>query len=180
MWPAERTIPLAPPIRPFCRATRRTMRLPRRPSLLLLGLGLVQTEPALATRPEWEGLRGRPVAEIAILAQEVFDPTRPEESSRFFVWANALHIRTRNSVIRRELLFAEGDAFEPRLAEESERNLRKLGIFQDVLLSAEPQGAGVLVQVRTTDRWSTKVLAEINRQGGIIQLRLGLENSNLL
>jgi hypothetical protein len=153
--------------------------MPRAIALLLLPL-LLRSSLAWAAHPEWESLRGRPINEIRILAREIFDPQRPDESHAIYSWANALHIRTRESVIRRELLFREGEAFEPLEAEESERNLRSMGIFQDVLLEVEALDSGVRVDVHTSDRWSTKVIANISKEGDIFRFRLGLENSNFL
>jgi hypothetical protein len=153
----------------------RTFGLPFLALLAALGAG-----PACATRPGWDELRGLPVVEVRVLAQKVFDPGIPEESGRLYVWANSVHTRTRDSVIRREVLLNPGEPFEPLLAEESERNLRAFGIFQEVLLTAEAVPGGVLLQVRTTDRWALHVRTELSRRGGINQLRLGVESTNLL
>ena len=46
--------------------------------------------------------------------------------------ANALHIVTREHVVRRELLIPEGAPFDSATADETARNLRKLGIFRKV------------------------------------------------
>ena len=42
---------------------------------------------------------------------------------------NMIHMLTEDRVIRRELLFKPGDSFRRLLAEETVRNLRRLGIF---------------------------------------------------
>ena len=42
---------------------------------------------------------------------------------------NMIHMLTEDRVIRRELLFEPGDSFRRILAEETVRNLRRLGIF---------------------------------------------------
>ncbi len=50
-------------------------------------------------------------------------------------WANRIHIRTRESVIENELLFHRGEAVDPAILTETERNLRALGIFRDAHVS---------------------------------------------
>jgi outer membrane translocation and assembly module TamA len=135
---------------------------------------------AAAAPAHWEALRGRPIAEVRIVAREVFDPEQPEESHFLFAWANALHVRTRSEVIRREMLQHEGQPFDPERIAESERNLRALGLFQDVLVDVEAQADEVLVSVHTADRWSTKLRTDLSHRGGISRLELGVENTNLL
>ncbi len=135
---------------------------------------------AWSREARWESWRGLPVVAVAIEAGEVFDTTRPEENHWPFRWVNALHIRTREGVIRRELLCSQGSAFDPLLVEESERNLRALGIFQDVRIEAEAVEGGVRLLVHTEDRWSMRVLADVAKEGDIYRVRLGLENINFL
>jgi hypothetical protein len=130
-------------------------------------------------RPEWESLRGVPIADVRIHAGEIFDPEQPGERHFLFQLANALHIRTRPHVIRRELLLDVGDPFDPELAAESERNLRSLGIFQDAILTPRATADGVVLEVRTTDRWTTDVSTDLRLQGGINQLGIGLSEANL-
>jgi len=136
--------------------------------------------PALAAAAsDWEALRGRPVVDVRVHAGEVFDPARPGENYFFCHWANALHVRTRAHVIRRELLVDVGDVFDPERIAESERNLRGLEIFQDVSIDVEEEAEGVVVVVRTSDRWTTELRTELSSQGGISQVGLGLSDVNL-
>ncbi|MCP4573850.1 MAG: hypothetical protein GY838_15945 [bacterium] len=69
---------------------------------------------------------------------------------------NGLHVETREAVLRRELLFAEGDIYDPEALVETERNLRRLGILNGVVVSAADTTADgtVDVVVRTRDSWS--------------------------
>jgi hypothetical protein len=123
---------------------------------------------------------GLPIVDIQIDPREVFDPENPSERHRVFAWANALHVRTRDRVVQRELLFAAGDAFDPRRAAESERNLRALGIFQDAIVHVDTLAAGVRIRIETVDRWTTELRTEISRRGGINRVTLGLEEGNLM
>ena len=45
---------------------------------------------------------------------------------------NRLHLTTREEVLRGELLFEGGDPYDPDGLDETERNLRRLGILNDV------------------------------------------------
>ena len=150
---------------------------------VLIGLGLCLTlarpldgEP-LAT-PD-SVLSGLSITEVRIDAREIFDPTRPGEGHFLLGWANALHVRTRANVIRRELLFHAGDAYDPAVLAESERNLRNLGIFQDVALRARQGAGGVEIDVATWDRWATHLITDFRSEGDIYRLRLGIANTNL-
>ena len=135
---------------------------------------------ARADEAAWEAWRGLPVVAIDIDAGEVFDPTQPDEDLWLFRWVNALHIRTREGVIRRELLSRVGAPFDPQRVAESERNLRALGIFQDVTIAATLVDGGVRLRVRTADRWALRLLTDIGKEGDIYRVRLGLENINFL
>ena len=48
------------------------------------------------------------------------------------------NVRTLDSVIRREVLIAEGDAFNRAKVKESERRIRRLGFFEKVKITNEP------------------------------------------
>jgi len=74
--------------------------------------------------------------------------------------ANRLHVRTRESVIRRELLFHEGSCYRPELLEDSERILRSTGYLADADVFSVRQPDGTLdVIVETRDEWSTRLEA---------------------
>ena len=151
--------------------------------LVFLGLELVLAwagRVAAVENPAWEALRGSPILDIEIVAREVFDPGRPGEGNAFTSLANAIHMRTRDSVIRRELLFHEGEPFDPLRADESARNLRNLGIFQDAVIEVEPGAGGVHIRILTADRWTTRLISGLRKEGDIYSLKLGLENSNFL
>lgn len=73
-------------------------------------------------------------------------------------WVNSLHVDTREDVILNELLFEEGDFLDPEHLQESERKLRGLGIFADVVVAAVPAaGDSIDIVVRTKEVWTTAV-----------------------
>jgi hypothetical protein len=122
--------------------------------------------------------QGKRIAFVRIVRDDVFvrDEFWP-------VWLNAVHGITRESVVRRELLFAEGDTYDEARIEESMRNLRGMAIFSLVRIAAvkgaEPDQVGVLVHTR--DLWSLRVEDNFSVTHGVINsLLVRVVERNLL
>jgi outer membrane protein assembly factor BamA len=120
------------------------------------------------------------IRSVEIIRQDVF----PEITGRprfLYQWANSLHIVTRESVIRRMLLFEPGDAFDPELLAESERKLRQLAYIGEanIFVTREEERA-VDVAVITQDQWSTLVSLILSQGGGRTIFGAGVEEFNLL
>lgn len=92
---------------------------------------------------------------------------------------NRTHATTRLSTIRRELLFHPGDRFDSARVAESERNLRRLGVFRSVRIDTVHSGTGVVVRVRTADGWSTKPDLRFRSSGDQVIWTAALEEENL-
>jgi len=90
----------------------------------------------------------------------VGDPSLDRRFTGLYRLANRLHARTRESVIRRELLFREGSCYHPFLLEDSERILRATGYLADadVFSVRQPDGTYDVI-VETRDEWSTRIEA---------------------
>jgi Omp85 superfamily domain/Surface antigen variable number repeat len=117
------------------------------------------------------------IRQIQIVSENVFQDA---ETSLLARVADAVHGVTREQVIRRELLFAEGERLDPGKLVESERNLRALGLFRRVEIRAIPVGADeVDVVVRTRDSWTTEVSGSVGRAGGKGHYGISLEEKNL-
>jgi hypothetical protein len=87
---------------------------------------------------------------------------------RFYSLLNALHVQTRTSLLRRFLLFDEGEPFDPALLAETERNLRLFGFLESVSVTASAPHDGVVdVTVLTHDALTTIVNADFSNEGGI-------------
>jgi hypothetical protein len=114
---------------------------------------------------------------IVVRREAVFDSVE----ARFWPYrvANTLHVETRPWVIRRELLFAVGDRYDPAVAAESERNLRALGIFRDVFLEADPTDSGIVVIVHTADAWTTTMGVGVASSESQSVVDLSLQEGNL-
>ncbi len=102
------------------------------------------------------------VGQIEVISNNIF--SEAESDSAVGVLAlvrnsmNGLHINTREYVLRRELLFAEGDNYRPELLAETERNLRELGFLNNISVSAvdTTEDGRVNIRVSTRDSWSLK------------------------
>jgi hypothetical protein len=91
-----------------------------------------------------------------------------------------MHATTRLSTIRRELLFHPGELFDSARVAESERNLRRLGVFRSVAIDTLHRGEGVVVRVRTADGWSTKPEFRFRSSGDQVIYTMALQEENLL
>jgi hypothetical protein len=114
----------------------------------------------------------------------IFDTTDPDLDERFrwaYNVANALHVRTRPWVVRRELLFGPGDCYDPFLLAETERLLRAYPFLAKVDVHGVPQPDGSHhVIVSTHDDWSTRVDVRFRVDHGVALEGLRLSELNLL
>jgi hypothetical protein len=155
--------------------------------------------PSLSSQLEWQDpLRQEPPASVpsdatleelgAVIGEiefeilDVFDPDNPKERNWFFRAANTLHVKTRKRVIRRLLLFREGDPYSGRVLAESERLLRETEYLFDVriLPVAYDEDNRVRVRVVTRDVWTLQVGLSFGRSGGENGYSIGLSDSNIL
>jgi outer membrane protein assembly factor BamA len=84
-------------------------------------------------------------------------------------------------VIRRRLLFKEGDPYSRRILEESERLLRSFGFLYDARIHPVGyEGGRVEVEVETRDVWTLKAGVNLGRKGGVNRFQVGIEETNLL
>lgn len=146
-------------------------------ALLLAALGCGTAGAAEVSASPPDGLR---VGKIRIQNGDVFDTERTDENRALYRLANRWHYRTRRGVIRESLLFAEGDAFDPRLLEESARLLRTYRFLGDVQIDAAPPRDGVVdIDVRTRDVWSLNPGVSFGRNGGDNSYSFELQELNL-
>ena len=120
------------------------------------------------------------VGTVTVVTDDVYT-AEEVGSGRAYGVVNSLHIKTRESVVRRLLLFREGDVFvESRLAE-SERNLRALGFIRAATVTAsEPHDGMVDITVVTQDSWSTEPGGSVGSAGGGTDASLELRETNFL
>jgi Surface antigen variable number repeat/Omp85 superfamily domain len=118
------------------------------------------------------------IREIRIESENVFEDAETSVLARL---ADAIHGVTRPEVIRRELLFSEGDTLDPEKLAETERNLRALDLFRSVKIRVEPVASNLVdVVVHTRDGWTTQLSGSLGRSGGRNKFRAEIQENNLL
>jgi hypothetical protein len=121
------------------------------------------------------------IGRVIIAVGDVFNEEDPEENRQLFRWVNRLHIRTRDRVIREDLLFREGDPYSRRLLEESERILRTRDYLHDAEIEPVRYRDGeVDVEVRTRDVWTLTGGVGFSRAGGENDVTVSLRDENFL
>ena len=155
---------------------------------MVLGLPL----PAAAKRPPerparpllpWADLENRKavIGKITVEVGDVFDLAKPEENIWFGRLADHLHASSKERVIRRVLLFKEGDKVQARLIYETERLLRALPFLKDahILPVTGPDGT-VVARVWVRDAWTTQINASFSSVGGQKAMTFGVDEKNFL
>lgn len=112
---------------------------------------------------------GARIGQIDIHIGDIFDTSDPRENRWLFRLANRLHPTTRAWAVRAQLLFREGDVFDPRVLAESERTLRATGNFYDVEVvpvAYDELTGTVDVAIRARDVWTLTGGVSFSRGGG--------------
>jgi hypothetical protein len=145
----------------------------RRPTIrrLLFLLGVVA---AGAAAP----LAAQTIDTIVVDNRTIFEPLgdAPGIVERL---GDALHVRTRASVIRRTLFFDQGDPYDSARVLESERALRGLQVFRDVRLDTMSVDGKFAVKVTTADGWSTRPQVGFASAAGDVSWDVGVVERNL-
>ncbi len=125
-------------------------------------------------------LDGRRIRNIEVRTHNVFDPL-PVGPLRFVgQLANHLHIRTRTSVVREQILLRPGAIWTAARGQESVRLLRTLNFLDPLSIRAIPVGDSVDVIVETRDEWTTQPEANLERGGGKLFGAFAFTENNLL
>jgi len=97
------------------------------------------------------------ISSIKITRQNVFDSEVEKENWFVYRWANSLHIKTREWVIRDQLLYEIGDKLDTLRILETERNLRSLefigGAITRIYFNSDSSEADI--ELTVSDQWST-------------------------
>ena len=149
--------------------------------LLVLMVPCVALPQAAAQLPNDAELErsGAVIGTIIIDNLNIFDLNDPQDDTKLFRLADHLHARTREQIIRWQLLFASGDKYSRRVLEESERLLRTASYFYDA--SVEPvayHDGRVDVRVKTRDVWTLDPGFSYGRSGGANSTGFQLQELN--
>jgi hypothetical protein len=147
-------------------------------SIILMGfwLGTAHSETPPSTGTVSPGHIGR----IIIIRKNIFDPTLPAENKWPYRLANKIHPSTKESVIRKTLLFKEGDPYDPLVLNESERALRKILRLRHVIITphlGEGQSWDILINVQ--EAWTTEPTLSLSGVGKNFSGEVGLREKNL-
>jgi outer membrane protein assembly factor BamA len=140
----------------------------------------IERSSALPTDAELEAAQAV-IGTIHFDALDLFETSRPEEDVALFRLANRVHIRTRVATVQKQLLFREGEVFQGRLLEESERILRGTRYLLDAHIRPVAFHDGVVdIEVTTQDVWTFNPGVSYGRKGGANTSGFELEELNLL
>jgi hypothetical protein len=124
---------------------------------------------------------GARIGEIIINIADIFDERDPSENRKLFRFVNRLHPRTKEWVIREQLLFSSGDPYSARLLEESERYLRRRPYLYDVEMRPVRYEDGVVdIEVETRDVWTLSGGVSFTREGGENDVSFKVNDDNFL
>ncbi|MGO9934949.1 MAG: hypothetical protein ACLPV8_24490 [Steroidobacteraceae bacterium] len=124
---------------------------------------------------------GAVIGRIDIDTRNIFDESDERESNKLYRLANRLHIRTKQSTIRAQLLFASGQKYRGRKLAETERALRLLSFIYDARVVPVHYADGkVDIKVITKDVWTLSPGFSFGRSGGTNSTKFDLEEENLL
>lgn len=139
---------------------------------------------ASALFAQTDGPRAQPlyvIGKISFDQRNVFDNS---DSTLFRVVgsvANTVHVLTDEEVIRRELLFKEGDLYDRQLVEESGLNLRRLGIVGDVTIASDTLPDNTInITVKTRDRWTLRPGLSVRQEGDRGGFSASIRDDNFL
>jgi hypothetical protein len=121
------------------------------------------------------------IGEIKVVRKNVFDPEIKEENKKLFLWVNKFHLVTKEKIVRWELLFKEGEIYDKKTLEESERNLRNLDFLGKAKIEEIKRDNGkVDILVKTQDQWSTAIYFSASGVGKYYSWEGYFEEHNLL
>jgi hypothetical protein len=120
------------------------------------------------------------IGRIQIESNDVFSP---DEAAKgwFYRAANTIHIETRLSFLRKQLLFSEGDVLDIARLAETERNLRALPFIKSASVTASAPHDGLAdILVVTQDAWTTEPGGSFGSKGGKTTYSVEFQETDLL
>jgi len=124
---------------------------------------------------------GAVIGRIDIDTRNIFDESDERESNGLYRLANRLHIRSKRSSIKAQLLFASGDRYSARKLAETERTLRLLTYIYDARIVPISYADGTVdIKVITWDVWTLSPGVSFGRAGGSNSTNFNLQDTNFL
>ncbi|MEN0038649.1 MAG: hypothetical protein AAGC78_16345 [Cellvibrio sp.] len=133
------------------------------------------------TSTRFDGLEGKTVRHIEYNTKSVFDPDDPDENNGLYMFLNKLHVNTRPSVIRTQLLFREGDKFNQQKVEESERILRTRPYLSNAYILPKKICADqVDIVVITQDSWALEPQVSVSKESQGTESGFAISDGNIM
>lgn len=137
--------------------------------------GVTVTDPDAPLDKKAPQREKRYIRKITIKIGDIF-----EDSSGAYGYVNSLKIQTMESVIRTELLFREGDTFDPYLIKQSARNLRLQRFLRQIKITPTFDGDAVDVAVEARDSWTLIPYVSYSSGTGQRNRGIGISEGNFL
>lgn len=121
------------------------------------------------------------ISRITVRSTDIFDfETKPYLRRFPYGWINALHIKTKEHVIRQELLFSVGEPLDEFVIQETERNLRNLSFIRAARITQFPQRDGtVVLVVYANDSWTTEPQLNVEGINSFDEVEFAFKEKNL-
>ncbi|HEY6452978.1 MAG TPA: hypothetical protein VIX87_10315 [Steroidobacteraceae bacterium] len=125
---------------------------------------------------------GARIGTIVIQTREIFDLSDPKQNNWLFRAADRLHVRTRESAVRAQLLFRSGDPYSRHLLDETARNLRQNATFmrEPEIMPVRYHDGLVDILVVTHDVWTLQPGIDYGRSGGTNTVSADVTDDNFL
>ena len=120
---------------------------------------------------------GKNIRRILVNVKPIFDE---EPLGVGYRAVNALKITTKEKVIRRELIFAEGEPYDEFLIQESARNLRTQRFLREIEIETLDYGDEVDVVIHAQEAWTLVPQVGLSSSGGQKKQSIGIADSNVL
>ena len=133
------------------------------------------------TSTRFDGLEGKKIRHIEFNTKSVFDKDDPDENNSLYMFLNKLHVNTRPTVIRTQLLFREGEQFNQQKVEESERILRKRPYLSDAYILPKTICAEqVDIMVITQDSWALEPQVSVSKESQGTESGFAISDGNIM
>ena len=142
---------------------------------------LRSAQPGLPSDAELEASHAH-IGTIEVRTVQVFDLSDPLDDNWLFRTADGLHKRTRDSVIKAQLLFRSGDPYSRRILEETARNIRLNSSFlrEPRIRPIRYHDGLVDIEVVTHDVWTLEPGVNFGRSGGTNTTGVDMADANFL
>ena len=145
------------------------------------GKKIAEIKDTRITSTRFNGLEGKKIRHIEYDNKSVFDPDDPDENNGLYMFLNKLHVNTRPSVVRTQLLFAEGEVFNQQKVEESERILRKRPYLSNAyILPRRICADQVDLVVITQDSWALEPQVSMSKESEGTESGFAISDGNIM